>query len=92
MAIGIRLKFEGLDAATFDKANALVDAPNNPPDGCIFHSSGPIDGGYGVIDFWESREHFDRFAQEKIGPIMGQLGIEGRPDVKEFPVHEYFKP
>jgi hypothetical protein len=45
-----------------------------------------------VIDFWESREHFDRFAQEKIGPIMGQLGIEGRPDVKEFPVHEYFKP
>jgi len=25
----------------------------------LFHSSGPIDGGWGVIDFCESRADFD---------------------------------
>jgi hypothetical protein len=55
----------------------------------IFHASGPIDGGWGVIDFWESRAHFDAFAAERIGAAMGASGIEAAPDIREFPVHEY---
>jgi hypothetical protein len=49
----------------------------------------PVDGGWGVIDFWESRAHFDAFAAERIGAAMGASGIEAAPDIREFPVHEY---
>ena len=43
-----------------------------------------------MLDFWESREHFDRFAQERIGSAMAAAGAEGvQPDIHEFPVHEY---
>ena len=91
MAIGLRIKFPGLDQATFDEGNALIRPDNSPIDGLLFHASGPIDDGWGVIDFWESRAHFDRFAQERIGPGMAQLGDRAvQPDVREFPVHEYF--
>jgi hypothetical protein len=56
----------------------------------IFHSSGPIEGGWGVIDFWESRMQFDRFAADRVGPAAAAAGITAQPDIREFPVHEYF--
>jgi hypothetical protein len=49
-----------------------------------------VDGGWGVLDFWESRAHFDRFAAERIGPAAAATGITSQPEVHEFSVHEYF--
>jgi hypothetical protein len=57
----------------------------------IFHASGPVDGGWGVLDFWETREQFDRFISEKVAPVMAQMSAPP-PDIREFPVHEYLKP
>jgi hypothetical protein len=76
-------------AEQLDKAEAAINARNDRPDGLIFHASGPIDGGWGVLDFWESRAHFDRFAQERIAPAMAAAEMTGQPDINEFPVHEY---
>ena len=91
MAVGIRLKLAGVTAEQFDKLQAAIDPDGNPLDGMIFHSSGPIDGGWGVIDFWKSRDHFDRFAADRIGPGMAAAGIAGGPpEIHEFPVHEHF--
>jgi hypothetical protein len=90
MAVGIRIKLEGVDAEQFDVVERSVDPDGNPPDGLIFHASGPIDGGWGVIDFWESREQFDRFAEERIGRAVAAAGVSAQPDIREFPVHEHF--
>ena len=91
MAVGIRLKLAGGTAELIDRLNEVIDPDGNPPDGLLFHASGPVDGGWGVIDFWESRAHFDAFAAERIGPAMASLGAGGAaPDVHEFPVHEHF--
>jgi hypothetical protein len=89
MAVGIRIKFDGLGAEDFDKVEAAVNARGDRPDGLIFHASGPIDGGWGVLDFWESRAHFDRFAETRIGAAMAATGVQAHPDIHEFPVHEY---
>jgi hypothetical protein len=91
MAVGIRFKIAGVTAEQFDQLNAAVDPDGNPPDGLLFHASGPIEDGWGVIDFWESRAHFDRFSHERIGPAMAAIGAAGpQPDIREFPVHEHF--
>ena len=91
MAVGIRLKVRGVTAEQDDHLNAAIGPAGNPPDGLIFHASGPVDGGWGVLDFWESRAHFDRFAAERIGPAMAAIGAAGgAPDIHEFSVHEHF--
>ena len=90
MAVGIRVILDGATAEMFDQVNALIDPDSNPPEGLLFHASGPMEGGYGAIDFWESRAHFDRFSQERIGPAMAQLGMTAAPDIEEFEVHEHF--
>jgi hypothetical protein len=93
MAVGIRIKLHGVTQEQFDQVNERVD-PSDTPDGLIFHSSGPIDGGWGVIDFWESREKFDAFFGGRVRAAVDAAGLEmqGAPDVKEFPVHEFVRP
>src|SRR6202023_1655817 len=52
MAVGIRLKFNGGTQENYDAAHAVMDIGTDPPEGMIVHSAGPVDGGWGVIDFW----------------------------------------
>jgi len=93
MAVGIRIKLAGVDQAQFDKVNDLILAQGPEPSGMIFHSSGPIDEGWGIIDFWESRGDFDAFFGGRVQAAVAEAGVEmqGAPDIKEFPVHEFVK-
>jgi hypothetical protein len=93
MTVGIRIKLPGITQEQFDEVNKHVDPIGNPPKGILFHASGPIDDGWGVIDFWESRQAFDAF-QPRIQEAVTAAGVEmhGPPDIKEFPVHETFQP
>jgi hypothetical protein len=95
MAVGIRLKFAGGTQEQYDAIHQHMGVDQNPPEGLIFHSSGPIDGGWGVIDFWESADAFDRFAQGRLMPAVGELGeraFPGEPERRDFPVHHFTKP
>ena len=89
MAVGIRIKLPGITQEQYDKAHDQINPERGPVKGLLFHASGPIDGGWGVIDFWETREDFDAFAG-RITEGMDAAGIhpQGPPDIKEFPVHE----
>lgn len=95
MAVGLRLKFAGGKQEQYDAIHQHMNIDANPPAGMIFHSAGPIEGGWGVIDVWESRDAFDAFAGGRLMPAVGELGdraFQGPPDIKEFPVHHYTKP
>ena len=95
MAIGLRIKIPGGSEAMYDRLHGQMGIDSDPPEGLILHSAGPIDEGWGVIDFWESRGHFDRFQESRLGPALGSLGENGPsgpPDIKEFPVHNIHKP
>jgi hypothetical protein len=83
------MKLPGVTQDQFDAAHDHINPERTTPKGLVFHSSGPIDGGWGVIDFWESRDDFDAF-QGRIQEGVAAAGIEmqGPPDIKEFPVHE----
>jgi hypothetical protein len=89
MAVGIRIKLPGVRTEEFDRVDALIDAGGNHPDGLIFSASGPTEDGWRVVDFWESRAHFDTFAAERIGPAVAAAGLSVQPDIAEFPIHEY---
>ena len=93
MTVGIRFKLVGVTQEQFDAVNEHINPAGDPPKGLVFHSSGPIEEGWGVIDFWESRQDFDAF-QIRIqnGVAAAGLAMQGPPDIKEFPVHETFQP
>ena len=58
MAIGLRSR----SRRTQEQYDAVHQWDREPPEGLIFHPPARS-RGWGIIDFWESREHFDRFQQ-----------------------------
>jgi len=89
MAIGIRIKLPGITREQFDLAHDHANPDRTPPKGLLFHASGPIDGGCGIIDFWESRDDFDAFSPRIVaGMAAAEIEPQGPPDIREFPVHE----
>lgn len=59
-----------------------------PVDGILFHAAGPTEGGWRVVDVWESEEAFASFGPT-IGPILQRVGFPGEPRV--FPLHNFVK-
>jgi hypothetical protein len=48
------------------------------PEGLIVHSAGPSEGGWYVYDIWESKEHFERFLNERLMPAIQDV-MSGPP-------------
>ncbi len=89
MPVGISQRWEKGTAEQYEAAHRLLNIESDPPDGFLVHSAGPVHGGWGVIDFWESRAHFDTFIGERLRPAMEKADVSLGPpaEVKEFPVH-----
>ena len=94
MAVAVQLDFEG---ATLEQYDAVCQkmglTPRGAgPKGAISHFATMTDSGLRVVDVWESREQFDTFAQEQIGPFSQEVGIPSQPTIQFFEVHNYFTP
>ena len=59
-------------------------------DGLLLHVGRQTRGGFQVTEIWESRELYERFNDEIIGPVMTHLS-GGRPPPAE-PAVEEFEP
>lgn len=61
------------------------------PAGGTVHVAGPSpNGGWRVIEVWDSAEEASRFLKEQFGPALKALGFSGRaPEPQFWPVHNY---
>jgi len=59
------------------------------PPGCLFHWATATAGGLRVVDVWESKEQFEKFAAEQIGPAAQAAGVPNPPNVQFIDVHNY---
>ncbi len=92
MTVAIEMWFKGGTLDQYDQVMKLMgldDPAAAPPDGAIFHWCAGTDEGLRVVDVWETREQFDKFAAEQIGPYTQQVGIAGPPEMTYRDVHNY---
>jgi hypothetical protein len=60
------------------------------PAGGIFHVAGPSpNGGWRVIEVWESEEDAKRFVTERLLPAFEAIGAPPAPPPEFWPVHNY---
>ncbi len=78
MAVGVLIAMPGANQQVYDDVNEAMNLdPNETPEGLILHSAGPMEGGWYVYDIWETREDFQRFAEERVAPAVQQ--VTGEP-------------
>jgi hypothetical protein len=89
MAIGAWFEREDFTADMYEAVLAQVG--EGQPAGAIFHIAGPIEGGWRVIEVWESEEAQKRFQTERLNPAFEAAGV---PIVTPsyFPVHNTLPP
>lgn len=91
MAVGVVLEFTGGTLEQYDQVVAkmgFTPGGTGAPAG-LFHWVTATDDGIRVTDVWETREAFDAFAEEKIGPITAEVGIPGPPTITYYDVHNH---
>ena len=91
MAVAIEMEFDGATLEQYEQVMQLMglEIGGQAPPGALFHWAAATDSGLRVVDVWESREAFDRFAEEQIGPYTAQAGIDGPPAMTFHDVHGY---
>ncbi|MGH3522733.1 MAG: hypothetical protein ACRDU4_07865, partial [Mycobacterium sp.] len=57
--------------------------------GGVFHWVTKTESGVRVTDVWESREDFEKFAKEQIGPYGQTVGLPNPPVITFHEVHNY---
>lgn len=94
MAVAVQLDFAGATLEQYDEVCKKMGlTPKGPgPAGAISHFATLTDSGLRVVDVWQTREQFDKFAQEQIGPFSAEVGLPGPPEMQFFEVHNYFTP
>lgn len=94
MAVAIEMIFDGATVEQYDQiCQKMGLTPGGPgPEGAISHFCTATDSGLRIVDVWETREQFDTFAQEQIGPFSAEAGITAPPAMSFYDVHNYFTP
>jgi quinol monooxygenase YgiN len=87
---------EGVGTPMYDGVTAELNATENPPEGLIFHFAGDLDGKWTITEVWESRDHYERFRQERLFPAIRKVSgrdpeEDPRPTVTESQVHNYIR-
>ncbi len=93
MAVAIVMDFEGATLEQYDRAMELMglEPSGQAPSNALFHWVTETDNGIRVVDVWESRDAFEAFAEEQIGPQTAAAGIEAPPSMTFHDVHNYVR-
>lgn len=91
MAVAVELDFNGATLEQYEQVIAKMgfEPGGKGAPGGMFHWVTQTPGGIHVCDVWESREQFDKFAQDQIGPISAEVGMPEQPTVTFHDVHNY---
>lgn len=88
MATTVLIRMPADAAQIYDSINEEMGvSQDNVPDGLIHHYATKSSDEFVIFDVWRSREDFERFSSEKLGPAMekvsGGSAAEGEPTFGE---------
>jgi hypothetical protein len=92
MATVMLLRWDGVSEDQYEQAREKVGWDREVPDGAKLHVAGFSNDGMNVLDVWDSEESFRAFMDERLGPAVEEIGIEGEPNIGFYPMHACFAP
>ena len=91
MAIAMLVQVPGLNQERYDLAFQDTNQ-SGPPPGRILHAAGPREGGFWMIEVWDSQEAADAFyGSEQFQEVSQRRGVP-RPTITTWPVHNLQHP
>ncbi len=92
MAVVAHVILRGLSTEDYDRVRTEVGWLESPPEGGYSHVAWWDGDDNHNVDAWESESAFQAFAENRLSPAMGKLGIDVQPEVTFHPAHEVYTP
>ena len=97
MAVSLSMELPDVGQAEYDAVmghlglgSPGVEQTQPWPDGIISHMAGAGESAWCVVDVWESRDAFEQFFGERLGPALEAAGIAGPPRMTWFDVYNTY--
>ena len=90
MAVAMYMHWPGLTSDQYDAIMAKLGMDANPPAGGVLHMATVTDDGVEVVEVWQTEQAFNGFLQQRLLPVVSELGIGGEPDVRLVPLHNLY--
>lgn len=87
MALALLFEIPGYVQEQQDQVMEALQRRGITADGRIFHLDGPMEGGWRVLDVWESQEAANKFFQEALLPTFQELGFALAQPRQVWPIH-----
>ena len=85
MRYGFRMELPGVTQEQYDAMHAEFAPLAGAVPGFVAHIAGPTQGGWYIIEVWESKADHERFMQEHVIPKMPPNAPQ--PSMEEFEVY-----
>jgi hypothetical protein len=72
----------GIDRETFRALDRKVRPDRELPAAISWHTNGPVEGGWCVVDAWTSTAERERFLEDRVMPVMRDASLQGEPSIE----------
>jgi len=90
MAVAMLMHWPGMTSDQYDAVMARLGLDANPAAGGVLHVAAVTDDGVEVWDVWQTEQAFNGFLEQRLLPVIGELGITGEPEIKVIPLHNLY--
>ncbi len=79
IAIGVIFDGVGVTEAQYNQVRQQVVPDNRLPPGMLSHHAGPTEGGWCVMEVWESQEAGQQFFEQKLNQALQDAKVNVQP-------------
>jgi hypothetical protein len=90
MAVAMYMRWPGITGDQYDAVMVRLGLDANPAAGAILHAATVTDEGVDVFDVWQTEQAFSGFLEQRLFPVIAELGIGGEPEVRVVPLHNLY--
>lgn len=90
MAVAMYMHWPGLTSDQYDAVMAKLGLDANLPAGAVLHMATVTDAGVEVSDIWQTEQAFNGFLEQRLLPVVSELGIVGEPEIRIVQLHNLY--
>jgi hypothetical protein len=90
MAVAMQMHWPGITSDQYDAVMARLGLDANPPVGGVLHVAVTTEDGLEVYEIWQTEQAFNSFLENRLLPVVSELGIGGEPHIRLDPLHNLY--
>jgi hypothetical protein len=90
MAVAMFMHWPGVTPDQYDAVMARLGLDASPAAGGVLHVAALTDEGLEVCDVWQTEQAFQSYLEQRLLPVVSELGISGEPEIRLVPLHNLY--